>query len=151
MDRQSTLSFFKSTAIRVVILALLVQAVAFYGFSRTEYIPSAPPFALFPVPVGPYRMIEEGKVEQEVRDVLKADDILTRNYVGSDGIPVNLFIAAFKTQRNGKGPHSPKNCLPGAGWSQLQNEQMTIDLPTLGPRTVNHYVVAKGTDRSSVI
>ena len=151
MDRESTLSFFKNTAVRVVVLALLAQAVAFYAFSRTEYIPEAPPFAMFPTMLGPYRMAEEGVVEPEIRDVLKADDILTRSYVGSDGIPVNLFIAAFKTQRNGKTPHSPKNCLPGSGWSQLINEQMTIDLPTLGPRKVNHYVVTKGGDRSSVI
>jgi EpsI family protein len=151
MDRQSTLSFFKNTAVRVVVLVLLVQAVAFYGFSRTEYIPEAPPFATFPTLLGQYRLLEEGVVEPEVRDVLKADDILTRTYVGSDGVPVNLFIAAFKTQRNGKAPHSPKNCLPGSGWSQLVNEQMTIDLPTLGPRKVNHYVVAKGGDRSSVV
>jgi EpsI family protein len=134
-----------------VVLALLAQAVAFYAFSRTEYIPDTRSFATFPAMLGPYRMAEEGVVEPEVRDVLKADDILTRSYVGSDGIPVNLFIAAFKTQRNGKAPHSPKNCLPGSGWSQVINEQMTIDLPTLGPQKVNHYVVTKGGDRSSVI
>jgi EpsI family protein len=151
MDRQSTLSFFKNTAVRVVVLALLAQAVAFYAFSRTEYIPETAPFATFPTQLGQYRMMEEGVVEPEIRDVLKADDILTRTYVGPDGVPVNLFIAAFKTQRNGKAPHSPKNCLPGSGWSQLVNEQMTIDLPTIGPRTVNHYVVAKGEDRSSVV
>jgi EpsI family protein len=151
MDRESTLSFFKNTAVRVVVLALLAQAAAFYAFSRTEYIPEARPFAAFPTMLGPYRMMEEGVVEPEVRDVLKADDILTRSYVGSDGIPLNLFIAAFKTQRNGKAPHSPKNCLPGSGWSQVINEQMTIDLPTLGPREVNHYVVTRGGDRSSVI
>jgi EpsI family protein len=151
MDRQSTLSFFKNTAVRVVVLVLLAQAVAFYAFSRTEYIPDARPFATFPTLLGQYRLLEEGVVEPEVRDVLKADDILTRTYVGADGVPVNLFIAAFKTQRNGKAPHSPKNCLPGSGWSQLVNEQMTIDLPTLGPRKVNHYVVAKGGDRSSVV
>jgi EpsI family protein len=148
---QSTFSFFKNTAVRIVVLALLAQAVAFYAFSRTEYIPAAPPFATFPTVLGPYRMIEEGVVEQEIRDVLKADDLLTRTYVGPDGVPVSLFIAAFKTQRNGKAPHSPKNCLPGSGWSQLVNEQMTVDLPTLGPRKVNHYVVAKGGERSSVI
>ena len=101
--------------------------------------------------LGSYQMAEEGVVEQEVRDVLKADDILTRTYVGSDRMPVNLFIAAFKTQRNGKAPHSPKNCLPGSGWSQIVNEQMIIDLPGVGPSKVNHYVVAKGDERSSVI
>jgi EpsI family protein len=151
MQTQSTGSLFKNTAIKIVVLFLAVQAVAFYAFSRTEYIPPTRPFTTFPSLLGPYRMIEEGSVDPEILDVLKADDILTRSYAGSDGIPVNLFIAAFKTQRNGKAPHSPKNCLPGSGWSQLVNEQMTIDLPIVGPRKVNHYVVAKGTDRSSVI
>jgi EpsI family protein len=151
MDRQNTLDFLKSTAFRIVTIALLAQAVAFYAFSRTEYTPRAAPFAVFPTVLGSYQMAVEGVVEQEVRDVLKADDVLTRTYAGSERIPINLFIAAFKTQRNGKTPHSPKNCLPGSGWSQLVNEQITIDLPGLGPSKVNHYVVAKGDDRSSVI
>ncbi len=151
MDKKSALSYFKSTAVRVVILVLLIQAAAFYGFSRTEYIPASAPFVTFPAALGPYRMISEENIEQEIRDVLKADDLLSREYAGPEGVPVSLFIAAFKTQRSGKSPHSPKNCLPGSGWSQIVNEQMTIDLPGLGPRTVNHYVVAKGPDRSSVI
>ena len=151
MNRENTLSFLRDTALRVVVLALLIQAIAFYGFSRTEYTPSVAPLASFPTVIGPYRLASENVVEQEIREVLKADDLLTRNYVGPDIVPVNLFIAAFRTQRTGKGPHSPKNCLPGDGWSQLVNEQMMIDLPGLGPEKVNHYVVAKGSERSAVI
>jgi EpsI family protein len=150
MNRENALSFLKNAAMRVVVLALLVQAIAFYGFSRTEYTPSVAPLTSFPTVIGPYRMASEGVVEQEIRDVLKADDLLTRNYVEAGVVPVNLFIAAFRTQRTGKGPHSPKNCLPGDGWSQLVNEQMPIDLPGLGTEKVNHYVVAKGGERSSV-
>ncbi len=151
MDRQNTLDFLKVASFRMVVIALLAQAVAFYAFSRTEYLPKAVPFTAFPAVIGPYQMAREEVVEQEIRNVLKADDILNRTYAGAERIPVNLFIAAFQSQRNGKTPHSPKNCLPGDGWSQLVNEQITIDLPGIGPSKVNHYVVAKGDERSSVI
>ena len=40
-----------------------------------------------------------------------------------------MFVAAFRTQRNGKRPHSPKNCLPGSGWTQVSSdEHFPVDL-----------------------
>lgn len=85
--------------------------------------------------------------------VLRADDTLTRFY----GVPksnqgLNLFIAFFKTQRTGKAPHSPKNCLPGSGWEPLNVGFFSI--PVAGrpaPVEVNKYVVTKGEHRSVVL
>ncbi len=105
MQKQPRSSFFSDTAFRVVTLALLLQAAAFYGFSRTEYEPNIAPLSTFPSTVGSFRAVDDIPVEQEVREVLKADDILNRNFVAPDGRPVNLFIAAFRSQRTGKAPH----------------------------------------------
>src|SRR4051794_18421998 len=97
--QQQRFSFFSGTAFRLVTLALLLQAAVFYGFSRTEYEPNISPLSTFPSTVGSFRAIDDIPVEDEVRALLKADDILNRNFRAPDGRPVNLFIAAFRSQR----------------------------------------------------
>ena len=97
---------------------LIVQGAAFYGFARrTEMVPVSKPLAAFPTTIGDWRMVREGAIEQDERDVLRADDYLTREYRTPAGKSASLFVAYFRSQRAGQTPHSPKNCLPGSGWS----------------------------------
>ncbi len=56
-------------------------------------------------------------ISQDVRDILGPGDFLLRDYQDpANGAEVDLFIAYFPSQRSGDAIHSPKNCLPGAGW-----------------------------------
>jgi hypothetical protein len=61
---------------------------------------SAGPLAQFPTEVGGWRLVQEGVVDEEVRNILKADDLLSREY-GSpdDAARASLLIAAFQSQR----------------------------------------------------
>ena len=55
-------------------------------------------------------------------------------------------------QRTGKAPHSPKNCLPGAGWVQEQSGM--VDVAIAGepaPIRLNRYVVSRGQNQSAVL
>ena len=91
-------------------------------------------------------------MEKDVQDVLRADDTLTRWYASPSKGTASLFIAAFRTQRDGKAPHSPKNCLPGAGWVQVVNDIQNVVVPGVAePIQVNRYVVQKGETRSLVM
>lgn len=138
---------------RVLIAAsvlLLGQAALVYSSVRREFVPNARPLEEFPKDLGAWRMQSEGVVEQEVRDVLRADDLLTRYYTG-EGAGATLFVAAFRSQRNGKAPHSPKNCLPGGGWMPIINEQRNIEVAPGVTIPVNRYVVARGDARSVVM
>ena len=89
---------------------------------------------------------------KETLDILKADDTLTRWYTAPEG-GANLFVAFFKTQRQGQSPHSPKNCLPGTGWQP--SETGRIDVPIEGAAGgsihINQYVVAKGAAQDVVL
>ncbi len=81
----------------------------------------------FPVNVGDSTMFREGVVEQAVQEVLQADDTLVRFYGDNNaGAVANLYVAYFRSQRTGVNPHSPKNCLPGAGWSPTETETIPI-------------------------
>ena len=107
---------------------------------------------MFPVTVGPWQLEQEGVIDQETQDVLKADDLLNRVYADpSTNQAASLFIAAFRSQRNGKAPHSPKNCLPGNGWTPLDEREIRIDTGAAAPIPVNRYIVQHGESRSVVL
>lgn len=144
--------FLGSTPARVLTIVLLTQCAVFYGFSRSENLPVVPPLKDFPVSLNQWRMVEEGTIEQEVLDVLKADDLLSRVYArpGTEN-PVNLFVAFFRSQRTGKAPHSPRNCLPGSGWHESSADEISVDISGRPPIRVNRYVTQKGETKAVVL
>ena len=54
--------------------------------------------------------------------------------------PLQLFIAHFEVQQAGKSMHSPKNCLPLAGFETVESRHILIPAPW-GPQPVNLYRV----------
>jgi len=138
---------------RILTVVLLAQAALFYATSRGENVPAVRPLRDFPRQVGGWTMVKEGYVDEETQAVLKADDTLIRFYARSMvEMPPSLFVAFFKTQRTGKTPHSPKNCLPGSGWEPSREDYVTIAVPGVEqPIEVNRYMVSKGEERSAVL
>ncbi len=144
--------FLKSTPARVLTAILLLQMAGFFAVSRREAVPLARPLSDLPSQLGAWTMVQDSQVEQEVMDVLKADDVLSRVYADpAHRRGASLFVAYFKSQRTGQTPHSPKNCLPGAGWSPSESDVVAIPIPGREPIEVNRYVVAKGDDKSVVL
>jgi EpsI family protein len=140
-------------AVIILTVLLLLQAAVFYGSTRREYIPLVRPLSELPIEFGSWKLAQEGVIEPEVRDILKADDLLTRSYVNVQSrANGNLFVAFFKSQRTGQAPHSPKNCLPGSGWVPAVEDRVTLTVPgDSAPKTVNRYIVQKGDNKSVVI
>lgn len=137
------MKFLQSRFVYALTLVLVVQTALFYTASHGDATPLAAPLIAFPLSVGPWHMQQDQQIDQDTRDVLKADDYLARVYT-EPGAGANLFIAYFRTQRQGQSPHSPKNCLPGSGWEQVKSGR--VDIPVAGgaPIHINQYVVEKG-------
>jgi len=131
----------------------LVQGAAFYGLSRrAEVIPASKSLSQLPTAIGDWRMVREGVIEQDERDVLRADEYLTRDYAASPGKTASLFVAYFKSQRAGQTPHSPKNCLPGAGWTWSVSDTIRVNIAARPqPIEINRYVVSKGDEHAVVL
>ena len=145
------LKFLNSTPARVVTVFLLLQAALLYSAIRPEFIPPSQPLSLVPATVGSWQLVAEGVVEKETMDVLQADDLLNRFY-RSGNSEAGLFVAAFRSQKTGKTPHSPKNCLPGSGWTPLPGSgEVSLDVGGPAPITVNRYIINKGNDYSLVL
>ena len=128
------MEFWHNKYTRALLLILLLQIVVFYAVAfRDETVPPVPPLVTFPQQLGPWSMVKNIPVEKEALNVLRADDTLSRVYFSAPRGASYLWIAYFKTQRYGQSPHSPKNCLPGAGWEPVEDARMTIRVPACSP------------------
>jgi len=148
------MEFLKTIPARILTAILLLQAVAYYAVaSRSEQVPVIGPLNTFPRDSNGWTMEHEYPLEKEVADVLKADDTLNRVYVNwQEKISASLFIAYFKSQRYGHSPHSPRNCLPGAGWEPSEDGTLSITVPGRAtPIDVHRYVIARGREESVVL
>jgi len=144
-------SLLRRTPVVVVTLTLLVEILLFYTIPTKEYLPETPPLQQFQSGIGPWQMIRETEIETEVQELLKADATLSRDYDGPKGL-VSLFVAFYRTQRAGVTPHSPKVCLPGAGWTQESDQIISLRIPgEPSPIPVNRYIVTHGEQRSLVL
>jgi EpsI family protein len=137
---------------KILTALLVVQAGLFYGLSHSEPPVQARALSQFPARVGKWHMLRDNAMDQDVKETLRADDYLMRDYSDSHGRTINLFVAFFKSQRAGQTPHSPKNCLPGSGW--IWSVADTVAVPIQGrvtPIEVNRYIVSKGGEKAAVL
>jgi EpsI family protein len=143
----SGLTRFVLAASLIALTAILLQARG-----RTEFVPSRPPLASFPEQLGDWRG-RDFTLDKETLDVLGAGDFLVRGYSDPDGKRpyIDFFLAYFPSQRTGDTIHSPKHCLPGAGWTPEENDRVTISLPGHSPFPANRYVISKAGARKLVL
>jgi EpsI family protein len=133
-------------------VALLAgTALLLHARNRSEVIAPRPPLASFPHILGGWDSIDV-PLSQDVLDILGPGDFLLRDYQDSaSSANVDLFIAYFPSQRSGDAIHSPKNCLPGAGWSPVKADRITVQVPGHAEFPVNRYLIAKGDQRQLVL
>ena len=109
------------------VLIVTVTLILSFGLriwlSATPISPKRESLAAFPKQAGPWTMVRETAIDDETAGVLKADDYLNRGYRDEKGHQVELFIAYYLTQKAGDSMHSPKNCLPGAGWGIVESNK----------------------------
>ena len=136
----------------VVPVFLAAQILLIHAVAGSEHLPAPPPLSRFPAAFGQWKLFREDPVAADIARELGADGLLSRTYVETPtGSLASLFVAWFQTQRSGaRQPHSPKVCLPAAGWTPEVTDEVTLDTAA-GAITVNRYLVAKGTQRAVVL
>jgi EpsI family protein len=87
-------------------------------------------------------------LDDGIAAVLDASTYLSRTY-RKDGKQLDLFAAFYARQRAGQSMHSPRNCLPGAGWefSEFVTVPLTLDGATV---RINRAVIEKLGSRALV-
>jgi EpsI family protein len=125
---------------------LLFSTVGLRWVHHGQPVPPRSDFATFPTQVAGWSGRDLPGLDANVKRVLNADSYVFRDYRNdSKGADVALFIAYYNSQRSGDALHSPKNCLPGAGWEPISSE--TIRVPDIHETSksfeANHYVIEK--------
>lgn len=62
----------------------------------------------------------------------------------------SVYVGYYESQTQGRTIHSPKNCLPGAGWEALQSSQVALATPA-GVVPANRYLLQRGDQRALVV
>jgi len=150
----------------VVALALMVGTGLLVGsMSRAEATVIRRPFAEFPLDLAGWSG-RDLEMDERVLDLLKLSDFVMRTYVPPRGeqsagayerqlrqaaAPVWLYVGYYGSQRTGSTYHSPKNCLPGAGWSFKSSEPVEGVVPDAPAASVNRVVIEKGFDKQLIL
>jgi EpsI family protein len=131
---------------------VIAQILLVHTAASGEHPPAPPEFSRFPREFGPWKLLREDPIAEDVSRELGADRVLSQTFIDTaTGSAASLFVAWFQTQSGGaRQPHSPKVCLPAAGWTPEVMEEITLDTAA-GAITVNRYLVAKGAGRAVVL
>ena len=65
--------------------------------------------------------------------------------------PIGLFIAYIPSQRSGAAIHSPKHCLPGAGWAFDSSQYVYLKDADGKPHRVGEYIISNGDNKDFVV
>ncbi len=138
----------KHTLIASALMILTMLAVNYLGHS--EDIQPNKPFSSFPRQIGEWKGIED-RFDQQIDAILGVDDYFLGNFYSTRGEMISLYVGFYQSQRKGKQIHSPKNCMPGAGWNIMESTIVELDIPVddSGKLNVIKLVLQKG-DRKQI-
>lgn len=130
--------------------ALILALGALLVSGRREQQAPAPrlPLASLPESLGAFQGRDLAISEEEQR-VAGMSEYLLRQYTRDSTSTFSVYVGYYAYQLQGRTIHSPKNCLPGAGWQALGTGTESI---TVGDVThpVNRYLLTNGTERALV-
>lgn len=83
------------------------------------------------------------EVDTNSQRVAGMDEYVNRVYMKDTLSVFSLYVGYYTYQTQGKSIHSPRNCLPGAGWEPVESATLPISgIAGLGSRNMNKYVLA---------
>ena len=141
---------YKRTAIIVLLMAATAALTGLV--SRTEQILPNKPFSEFPLSVGE-RAGTKNQLDERVYNVLGVEDYVMADYRNmSSGSMVNLYVGFYQSQKEGDIIHSPRNCMPGAGWKITESSIKEINLTNRkDPINVAKLLIQKGSQKQMVL
>jgi EpsI family protein len=121
---------------------LVLGCVSLLKTSRQEAMPLANPLSTI-LPVVPGFVTRDQAVSKEEAQVAGMTEFVARAYTRDSLVAFTTLVSYYDRQTQGKSIHSPRNCLPGAGWEIMTTGRTSIPT-TGGPQTVNRYTLKNG-------
>jgi EpsI family protein len=135
---------FSITASLLLCAFVLMQTV-----SRGEFVPPRQPLSELPYSFTNWTG-EERPLPGRIVQAVNVSDYINRVYIDPTGDPVQLYVGYYASQKTGETIHSPKNCLPGAGWDPIRSGYATIAVPGGSQVVVNEYVIQQDLNKQMV-
>ncbi|MEO7361931.1 MAG: exosortase C-terminal domain/associated protein EpsI [Gemmatimonadaceae bacterium] len=130
--------------------AVLLVGVAFISGVREQYVTK-------PVlPMDSLPWVYEGvtgkdvAVPEDQQKIAGMDEFMYREFRIDSANVFSTYVGYYNRQVQGKSIHSPKNCLPGAGWDIMENAPVALNEPDASAPIVNRVVLANKGARALV-
>jgi EpsI family protein len=127
---------------------LLVGCVIQMGVRRQHTAPLPGPLRAMPVALAG----TDGRdrdMSPEERRATAVTDYVFRTFGPDSATTFSLYVAYYQKQATGRAIHSPRNCLPGAGWQTVESGKATV-MVNGAPMVVNRYILANGPSQALV-
>lgn len=120
------------------------------GPDRIRPLPLRESLATISAEFAEFRSPADLPISAEEQRVAGMDDYIFRAYRADSTNLFTVYVGYYEKQYSGKSIHSPKNCLPGAGWEPLQSTVEPI-ATSLGEGRLNRYLLQNGPARALVL
>lgn len=87
--------------------------------------------------------VREQTIGEDERRVAGMSDYVARQYLRGGTVAFTTLVSYYDRQTQGKTIHSPRNCLPGAGWEIVNGATVVVRSGSTDYR-VNRYVLKNG-------
>ncbi len=118
------------------------------GTNNQTALPLRAPLSRLPDRFESYQGRDQTITPEEQR-VAGMSAYVLRSFTQDSATAFTVYVGYYDRQLQGKTIHSPKNCLPGAGWEAVSAGKRTLTT-TLGPIEVNRYVLVNKQQRALV-
>lgn len=142
-------------------IVLLLSTVGIMNsISHGEIVLMKKPFSQFPLTISDRWQGKELGLTEDVLEKLRLSDYMMRVYLHREdapveqkhrAVPVYLYVGYYQSQRTGATYHSPKNCLPGAGWQIVESGLIDVPLKTGKSITINKVLIQKGLEQQLIL
>lgn len=127
---------------------LALGALLLMGVDRQQVMPLRAPLTGIPMRILGHEGVDIPVTPEEQR-VAGMNSFVLREY-RTDSIPAfSVYVGYYEQQTQGRTIHSPRNCLPGAGWEPLDVDPMLLTVGGIQV-WVQRYLLAKETQRALV-
>jgi exosortase D (VPLPA-CTERM-specific) len=127
---------------------LAVGVIFIQAATRQTPIQLVAPLKTMPLSLAGY-IGDDREVSEEERRVAGMTDYVFRVFSRDTTAAFSVYVGYYESQVTGKTIHSPRNCLPGAGWQQVESGRRSLTVDG-GEVTVNRYLLANGPSQAVV-
>lgn len=118
------------------------------GSTNQRALPLRAPLSRLPAQFEAYQGRDE-TISPEEQRVAGMSSYVLRAFNRDSATAFTVYVGYYERQVQGKTIHSPKNCLPGAGWEAVSAGMQTL-ATALGPVRVNRYLLVNKQQRALV-